>query len=260
MEVEGDTDRRATLPVDLLIDELSPQKVLDLIKAVDKSREPIGKDPESGKDIYSKTGPFGPYLQLGEMEGDVKPKRISLGKATDPSSIDLEYALRLLSLPRDVGVDPVSEKMVHAGLGRFGPYVELARVFVSVKDVDQLFTVTLEESLELIKNKNKKTVLHEIGTHPETGEPLAVYKGRYGPYVTSGKINATIGRDREPADITVQIALELLAAAAERKKTTKKKTKKKATTKKKVTKKKVTKKKATKKKVTKKKVTPKKAE
>ncbi len=249
VEVEGDTERRATLPVDLLIDELSPQKVLDLIKAVDKSREPIGQDPETGKDIYSKTGPFGPYLQLGEMEDDKKPKRISLGKATDPSSIDLEYALRLLSLPRDVGVDPVSGKTVHAGLGRFGPYVELARVFVSVKDVDQLFTVTLDEALELIKNKNKKVVLHEIGTHPETGEPLAVYKGRYGPYVSSGKINATIGRDREPADVTVQMALELLAAAAERKgkkKTAKKKTKKKAT-KKKVTKKKVTKKKVTKK-------------
>jgi DNA topoisomerase I len=259
VEVEGDDDRRATLPVDLLVDELSPQKVLDLIKAVDKSREPIGKDPETGKDIYSKTGPFGPYLQLGEMEGDKKPKRISLGKATDPSTIDLDYALRLLSLPRDIGVDPVSEKMVHAGLGRFGPYVELARVFVSVKDVDQLFTVTLDEALELIKNKNKKTVLHEIGTHPETGEPLTVFKGRYGPYVTSGKINATIGRDREPADVTVAIALELLQAAAERKgkkKATKKKTKKKAT-KKKTTKKKVTKKKTTKKKVTKKVVTKK---
>ncbi len=260
VQVEGDDDRRATVPVDLLIDELTSERALELIVQRDKSREPIGVHPETSQNIYALTGPFGPYLQLGEQEGDKKPKRISLGKKTDPSSIDLAYALKLLSLPREIGIDPETEKPVRAGLGRFGPYVERARVFASVQTVDTLFTITLDEALERIRNKNKKTVLKDLGIHPDTGEPLAVYKGRYGPYVTSGKVNATIGRDRDPEEVTVEDALALLKTAAERaktkKKTTKKKTAKKKTTKKKVAKK-TAKKKATKKKVTKKKVTKK---
>jgi len=240
VHIEGDDDRRATLPVDLLVDELTPEKALELIVQRDKSREPIGVHPETGQNIYALTGPFGPYLQLGEQEGDKKPKRISLGKKTDPTTIDMPYALKLLSLPREIGIDPETDKPVRAGLGRFGPYVERARVFASVETVDTLFTINLADALERIKNKNKKTVLKDLGTHPETGEPLAVYKGRYGPYVTSGKINATIGRDRDPEDVTVDDALMLLKSAAERAKTKKKTTKKK--TKKKTTKKKTNKK------------------
>ncbi len=259
VHVEGEEDRRATLPVDLLVDELTPEKAIDLIIQKDKSKEPIGKHPETEQNIYALTGPFGPYLQLGEQDGDKKPKRISLGKKTDPTTIDMPYALKLLSLPRNIGIDPETEKQVNAGLGRFGPYVERARVFASVETVDTLFTITLDEALERIRNKNKKTVLKDLGTHPETGEPLAVYKGRYGPYVTSGKVNATIGRDRDPEDVTVADALSLLKTAAERaktkKKTTKKKTTKKKTAKKKTAKKKTTKKKTAKKKVTKKTVT-----
>lgn len=256
VQVEGDEDRSATLPVDLLIDELDAQKALDLIVARDKSKEPIGIHPETGQNIYALTGPFGPYLQLGEQEGDKKPKRISLGKGTDQSSIDMEFALRLLSLPREIGIDLESGKPVRAGLGRFGPYVELNRVFVSVDSVDTLFTIGMAEALEKIKNKNKKTVLKELGVHPETGETLQVLKGRYGPYVSHQKVNATIGKGRDPEDVTIEDALALLKDAAARKgtkkKATRKKTAKKKTTKKKVTKKKVTKKKVSKKKVTKK--------
>jgi DNA topoisomerase-1 len=257
--VEGEDDRRATVPVDLLIDELTPEKALDLIKQRDKSREPIGQHPETGQNIYALTGPFGPYLQLGEqVEGeDKKPKRISLGKKTDPSSIDLDYALRLLSLPREIGTDPETGKPVRAGLGRFGPYVERARIFASVETVDTLFTITLDEALERIKNKNRKPVLKELGNHPESGAPLAVYKGRYGPYVSDGKVNATIGKDRDPEDVTIDEAVALLVEAAARKqangKVARKKVAKKKTAKKKVAKKKVAKKKAAKKKTAKKK-------
>jgi len=260
--VEGDDDRRATLPVDLLIDELTPEKALELIQARDKSREPIGVHPETAQNIYALTGPYGPYLQLGEVEDDKKPKRISLGKATDPAGIDLAYALRLLDLPREIGLDPETGKKVRAGLGRFGPYVERDRVFVSVDTVDSLFTIGLDEALEKIRNKNKKTVLKELGNHPESGEPLQVLKGRYGPYVTHAKVNATIGKDRDPEDVTLADALALLKDAAERKgrapakkKTTRKKTAKKKTAKKKVAKKKTATKKTAKKKVTKKKAT-----
>ncbi len=141
---------------------------------------------------------------------------------------------------------------MRAGLGRFGPYVERDRVFASVQTVDTLFTITLDEALERIKNKNKRTVLRDLGKHPETGEPLAICKGRYGPYVTDGKINGNIGRDRDPDDVTVDEAVSLLKDAAKRKKTGKKKTAKKKTVKKKTAKKKTTKKKTVKKKTTKK--------
>lgn len=216
VNVEGDDERRATVPVDLLIDELTPQRALDLITQRDRSREPIGRHPETGQDIYALTGPFGPYLQLGEQVGDTKPKRISLGAKTDLSTIDLAYALRLLSLPRVIGTDPASGKPVRAGLGRFGPYVEHERVFASVASVDELFTITLEQALDRIRNKNRRPVLRELGPHPESGLPLVICKGRYGPYVTDGKSNGTIGRDTDPEEVTVADAVALLAAAAER--------------------------------------------
>ncbi|MBM4130669.1 DNA topoisomerase I, partial [bacterium] len=216
VNVEGDEARRATVPVDLLIDELTPARALELITQRDRSREPIGRHPETGQDIYVLTGPFGPYLQLGQQEGDRKPKRISLGAKTDLSTIDLDYALRLLSLPRVIGADPASGKPVRAGLGRFGPYVEHERVFASVASVDELFTITLEQALERIRNKNRRPVLRELGPHPESGLPLVICKGRYGPYVTDGKVNGTIGRDTDPEEITVDEAVALLAAAAER--------------------------------------------
>ena len=252
VQVEGDEDRRATLPVDLFIDELTPEKALQLIAETDKAKEPIGQHPETGQNIYALVGPYGPYLQLGEQEGDKKPKRISLGKGTDPRSIDLDYALRLLSLPREIGICPETGKPVRAGLGRFGPYVERARVFASVENVDTLFTIDLDQAIEKIVNKNKKTVLKELGPHPETGEPLQVLKGRYGPYVTHNKVNATIGKDRDPEEVTLEDALALLANAATKKNPArKKKVAKKKATKKKTAKKK-TAKKATKKKATKK--------
>jgi DNA topoisomerase I len=250
----GEDNRRAALPVDLLIDELTLEKAVDIVKLREKANEPLGTDPESGKNIYVLTGPFGPYLQLGEVvEGEAKPKRVGLGRGTDTTTVNLEMALRLLSLPREVGLDPESGKPVRAGLGRFGPYVELSRVFASVENVEILFTVTLEEALERIRNKNKKTVLKELGIHPESGLDLKILKGRYGPYVTDGKVNATLGKTEDPQSVTMELAIELMKEAAAKKKTTKKKTTKKKATKKKATKKKTTKKKtATKKTTTKK--------
>ncbi len=256
VEIEGEEEMRATVPVDMFIDELDADKALALIHQKIRSKEPIGQHPETGQNIYALVGPFGPYLQLGEQEGDKKPKRISLGKKTDPSTIDLDYALRLLSLPREIGVDPETGKPVRAGLGRYGPYVERDRVFASVQSVDTLFTITLEEALERIRNKNRKPVLRELGNHPQTGKPLQILKGRYGPYVTDGEVNATIGRDADPEDVTMDEAVSLLAAAAARggkKKTRKKTTKKKAAGKKTTTRKKTAKKKTAKKKTAKKK-------
>ncbi len=259
----GEGARRATLPVDLLIDELTPERAADLLAARERADEPIGRDPDSGLNIYVRTGPFGPYLQLGEVvEDQPKPKRVSLGRAADPAAIDLPAALRLLSLPRVVGVCPETGKPVHAGLGRFGPYVERARVFASIDSTEALFTITLEEALQRIQNKNRKPVLKEIGDHPESGAPLQVIQGRYGPYVSDGKHHATLRDGEDPLAVTLEQAVVLIAAAAEkkgrrpagraRKTTTKKATTKKATTKKATTKKATTKKATTKKATTKK--------
>lgn len=216
VHIEGQDDGRATLPVDLLIDELTGEKALALIHQKRSSREPIGKHPQTGQNIYALVGPFGPYLQLGEQEGDRKPKRIGLGPQTDPASIDLDTALRLLSLPREIGVDPETGKTVRAGLGRFGPYVERDRVFANVGSVETLFTITLEEALARIRSKNRRPVLREIGVHPETGVPLQILKGRYGPYVTDGTWNATLGKDRDPEEVSLEESLSLLKAAAEK--------------------------------------------
>ena len=206
VQVDDDEQRRATLPVDLLIDELNVDKAIELIAERARSREPIGQHPESGENIYALSGPYGPYLQLGEGEGDRKPKRIGLGRGTDPKSVDLEMALKLLALPRSLGNDPESGKEVTAGLGRFGPYVQCERVFANVQSVDLIFTISRDEALERIRNKNKKPVLKELGPHPETGEPLRVLKGRYGPYVTDGKLNANVGKDNDPLALTVEEA------------------------------------------------------
>jgi DNA topoisomerase-1 len=189
---------------------------------------------------------------LGEvLEDGPKPKRVSLGRGTEPDKVDMEMALRLLSLPRVIGDDPETGKKVRAGLGRFGPYVERDKVYASIKSADMLFSITLDEALEAIRNKNKKPILKEVGKHPETGAAIQVLKGRYGAYVTDGKVNATLRGMDEFDDLTVEESLRLMAEAALRKgkkKTAKKKTAKKKTTKKKAT----TKKKVAKKKVAKK--------
>ncbi len=248
---EGDDAQRVTLPVDLFIDELTPAKAAELFAARARANLPLGQDPETDQNIYIKTGPFGPYLQLGEvLEDGPKPKRVSLGRGTEPDKVDMEMALKLLSLPRVIGDDPETGKKVRAGLGRFGPYVERDKVYASIKSADMLFSITLEEALEAIRNKNKKPVLKEVGKHPETGAAIQVLKGRYGAYVTDGKVNATLRGMDEFDDLTVEESLRLMAEAALRKgkkKTAKKKTAKKKTTKKKATTKKKVAKKTTKK-------------
>jgi DNA topoisomerase-1 len=254
VEVPDDDERRAPVPMDLLIDELTEAKALDLIAARAKLREPIGQHPESGENVYVRTGPYGPYVQLGDGDGEKKPRRISLGRDTDPERVDLDLALSLLSLPRVIGTDPESGKPVRAGLGRYGPYVERERVFASLDNLQQIFTVDLDTALDRIRNKNRKPVLKELGMHPESGKPLQILKGRYGPYVTDGSLNATLGRGRTPEETTLEDGVELLAGAAQRKKTGKKKVAKKKPAKKKATTKKTTKKKATQKKAAAKKV------
>lgn len=254
----------ASIPEDAAPADLTAEAVQELLDRAALGDVPLGKDPESGLDVYMLTGRFGPYMQLGTNDESDKPKRVSVPKGMDPADIDLETALQYLGLPRTLGEHPETGKNVQTNIGRFGPYVVHDGVFASLKATDHVLTVDLERAVELLVEKAKgggrrgATPTRVLGEHPDGGGEIGVYDGRYGPYVKHGRINATIPKDREPESITLEEAVELIAARAA-KKTTKKTATKKAAPKK-TTAKKTTAKKATPKKTAAKKTTAKKTD
>lgn len=181
----------------------------------------LGVDPETGQPVQLKIGRFGPYVEITPPEGD-KPKRSSLPKGWSPASLTLDQALRLLALPREVGVHPEDGKMITAGLGRYGPFVLHAGTYANMSDIDEVFEVGLNRAVALLAEKRAgrpgrgaaTAPLKDLGAHPETGEPIHVMAGRFGPYVKSGKINATLPKGTAPEDLTLEDALPLLAAKA----------------------------------------------
>ncbi|MDO9607660.1 MAG: type I DNA topoisomerase [Brevundimonas sp.] len=181
----------------------------------------LGMDPETGQPVQLKIGRFGPYVEITPPEGE-KPKRSSLPKGWSPASLTLDQALRLLALPREVGVHPEDGKMITAGLGRYGPFVLHAGTYANVSDIDEVFEVGLNRAVALLAEKRAgrpgrgaaTAPLKDLGAHPETGEPIHVMAGRFGPYVKSGKINATLPKGTAPEDLTLEDALPLLAAKA----------------------------------------------
>jgi DNA topoisomerase-1 len=179
----------------------------------------LGPHPEHGRMVRLKYGPYGPYIELESEEEGKKPKRSSLPKGKQPQDVDLEYALRMLELPRAIGVDPETDEEIVAGLGRFGPFVRRGKTFASLKDNDQMWSVSLEDAVKLIKAKlsGKRTTLKQLGMHPDSGDELVILSGRYGPYVTDGSINATLPKGTEPEDVDLDLAVDLLAKKAARK-------------------------------------------
>lgn len=186
----------------------------------------LGEDPDTGKPVTLRIGRFGPYVQLGEPEekGD-KPPRSSIPKGFSADDVDLELALKLLSLPREVGPHPEGGKMITAGLGRFGPFVLHDGVYANLESAEEVFDVGLNRAVTLIAEKiagggkgrwsrPKAEVLKDFGEHPDEGGPLQVLKGQYGPYVKHGKTNATVPKGKEPADLTVDEAVALIAERA----------------------------------------------
>ena len=200
---------RATIPVDLLIDELTPEKVAELLHHRTRGEEPLGTHA-GGDNVYVRIGPYGPYVQLGEGSDGEKPKRVSLPPGVKPQDVDLPLALRLLSLPRTLGVDPANGKDVAVGIGRFGPYVQRAWQFKNVKTLDELFAMTLDEALRRLAQTGQ-TVLKELGPHPESGGELRILAGRFGPYLTDGKLNASLRKGDDPEAMTIEEAVALLA-------------------------------------------------
>jgi DNA topoisomerase-1 len=153
-------------------------------------------------------------VQLGEGE---KPKRASIPKGWVIEDLDLEAALKLLSLPREIGIHPETGKPITAGIGRYGPFVENAGKYANLDSVDEVFTVGANRAVVLLAEKKSArprasaSVLKELGEHPTLEGPVTVRSGRYGPYVNHAKVNATVPRDVKPEDVTLEQAVELLA-------------------------------------------------
>jgi DNA topoisomerase-1 len=209
---------RVTLPADLAPADLTPEKAEALLEAKEKADEPLGSDPDSGKPVLLLVGRYGPYVQLGEMEeGGPKPKRASLPKGMGVEDVTLEVALGLLSLPRTLGMHPDGGE-VKAGLGRFGPYVVHEGEFRSLEKDDDVLEIGLERALELLakpkggRRRSSPKVLRALGEHPSDGAPVELMDGRYGPYVRHGKTNASLPKGEEPETVTLERALELVAA------------------------------------------------
>lgn len=182
-----------------------------------EARKELGAHPDTGQLVLLLRGPYGYYVQLGEVEegAKTKPKRVSWPKELPLEQADLATALKLLSLPRELGPHPESGKKVIVNIGRFGPYIGHDGKFKSIPRSDSIFDIGLERAVELLAQaKAGNTVLRTLGEHPGDKEPVEICSGRYGPYARHGKINATLPKDVSPEEITLEEALELIAAKA----------------------------------------------
>ncbi len=215
---------RVTLPEDICPDEVTVEKVEELL-AAGGSEKILGTDPETGLTVFLKSGRYGPYVEmaaLGSTDPDAppppEPKRASLLKSWSPAAVTLEDALKVLSLPRTVGIDPDSGEEIVALNGRFGPYLKKGSDTRSLSSEEQMFTVTLQEALELFaqpRTRGRRVAappLKDLGPHPDTGRPVLVKEGRFGPYVTDGEVNASVGKADSVEELTMERAVELLEA------------------------------------------------
>ncbi len=187
----------ASIPEDIAPADLTRAEIDSLIELQINGPEPLGSDPETGKRVYCLIGRYGPYVQLGEpSEQDPKPKRASIPKGVEPREITLEHALRLLSLPRSLGMHPEKGAEVIANLGRFGPYVFCEGEYRSLKKHDDVYTIGLQRALELLAEEKKprrgQRLIKDLGQDPEKGKKLAIYDGKYGPYIKHGSKNISL--------------------------------------------------------------------
>ena len=180
-----------------------------------EARKELGNDPASNLPVLLLRGPYGYYVQLGEVEEGAKkkPKRISWPKELPLETADLAGALKLLQLPIELGDHPETGKKVIVNIGRFGPYIGHDGKFKSVPKSDSVFTIQMDRAVALLAEaRTSNTVLRELGMHPDDQKPVDVCSGRYGPYVKHGKVNATLPKDTTPEEITLEEGLALLAA------------------------------------------------
>src|SRR4051794_39767648 len=216
-------ERTASLPEETPPDEVTPAAALKLLDQAQLGDEPLGMDPESGKPIYLKTGRFGPYVQRGNPDDEEKPQNASLLKGMNPADIDLPTALKLLSLPRNLGDHPQLGQPVMAFNGRFGPYVKCGEETRSLPADISPLDVTNEQAVHLLAQPKqhgrgraaaKREPLKVFEASPVTGEKVQLLDGRYGPYVTDGTTNASLPKGTPVEELTLNEALDLLAARA----------------------------------------------
>jgi DNA topoisomerase-1 len=209
--------QRANVPADLIPDELTIEKAEELLSQPSGDRA-LGVDPETGHELVAKTGRYGPYVTEVLPEGaKEKPRTASLFKSMSLDTLTLDDALRLLTLPRTLGVDPSDGQDVVARNGRYGPYVQRGKESRSLESEEQLLEIGVDEALVLLaqpkqrRGRATKPPLAELGVDPASGKPIVVKDGRYGPYVTDGETNASLRAGDDPAALSLERAVELLA-------------------------------------------------
>ena len=194
-----------SIPQDIYIGDLTDDIIDSLFKDQRKDAT-LGKDPKTKEDILLKKGPYGHYVQLGEST-----KRKAIPKGTDIESVDLDLAVKLLSLPRTIGEHPETGVSITADYGRYGPYLKMDKSNARLIGPATPLTVTLDEAVEILsKSKRGSSELKTLGKHPDTGEELVLKEGRYGPYISDGKVNAALKSDNDPNSITLEEATELI--------------------------------------------------
>jgi DNA topoisomerase-1 len=242
LQAGGDDGARVSIPEDLAPDELTDEKVRELLEAPSGDRE-LGADPESGHPVVVKAGRYGPYVTTVVPEGSKDaPRTASLFASMSPETLTIDDALKLLTLPRSVGTAPDGEE-IQALNGRYGPYLKKGTDSRSLDSEEKLFSTTLDEALAIFAQPKQrgraaaKPPLKELGPDPVTERQITVREGRFGPYVTDGETNASLRKGDDVESITIERAAELLAdrraaGPAKKKKAAKKTTAKKATAKK----------------------------
>jgi DNA topoisomerase-1 len=202
----------ASIPEEIAPADLTEDDVKEIIEIQKRGPVPIGHDPGTNDPVYCLVGRYGPYVQLGEKTEEVpKPKRATLPKDVAPKDVTIELALRLLSLPRTLGVHPETGNDIVANNGRFGPYVVHDGDFRSLRAPDDVYTVSLERALEILaqpKRGRGSRMIREIGSDAKTDTKIAIYEGRYGPYIKFGKKNITLPEDKRSADAIEKLSLD----------------------------------------------------
>jgi DNA topoisomerase-1 len=227
LEQESNGDLiRVSLPETMPPADLIDEEAERLLRQKEEGPTPLGRHPENGQPVFVLVGPYGPYVQLGDNGNGEKPPRVSLPRNLTPETITLDQALALLALPRELGRHPETGKKIEAGIGRFGPFVRHDGNYRSLTKDDDILTIELDRALELLAQEKGKRrsnkVIRELGEHPEDGQPVAIYDGRYGPYVKHGKT-----KEKSVEDLTLEEALQLLAEKKSKPKSSRKRAKKK---------------------------------
>jgi DNA topoisomerase-1 len=209
-EMNGSTVT-ASIPEDLAPGDTTEDRLREILEEANKGDRVLGIHPEADLPVLLKSGPYGPYVQLGDDEEE-DPKRVSLPPGVEAEDVDFDLGVQIIDLPRALGKHPETGKTIEANIGRYGPYVRHEGTFASLKKSDDVLTVDLERALTLIQRKeNRNKPQRVLGPHPESEEPVEVWSGRYGPYVKHDGTNASLKDDQSIDELTMDEALDLLA-------------------------------------------------